>query len=127
MKERAEELGIVLAHISPSLEGLRLVFVMPEGMSLAEAQAWMASQLGDEQYDSCVKDYARCSFVVPRGYVLWVDEEKLFAENSLPLSEGTPSKTEGELVDSNANQKFLPLSKGAAGNCIINSRLGYNF
>ena len=81
MKERAEELGIVLAHISPSMEGLRLVFVMPEGMSLADAQAWMASQLGDEQYDACVKDFARCSFVVPRGYVLFLDEEKLFIEH----------------------------------------------
>ena len=75
IKERASELGIVLAHISPSLEGLRLVFVMPIGMSLSEAQAWMASKLGDEKYDSCVKDYARCSFAVPREYVLFLDEE----------------------------------------------------
>ena len=81
IKERAAELGIVLAHISPSLEGLRLVFVMPQGMSLAEAQAWMAQQLGDAEYDACVKDYARCSFVVPREYVLFLDEEKLFAES----------------------------------------------
>ena len=81
IKDRAAELGIVLAHISPSLEGLRLVFVMPQGMSLAEAQAWMCSQLGDDKYDACVKDYARCSFVVPREYVLFLDEEKLFAES----------------------------------------------
>ena len=81
MKERASELGIVLAHISPSLEGLRLVFMIPQGMSLAEAQAWMASQLGDTQYDSCVKDFARCSFVVPRGYVLFMDEEGLFSND----------------------------------------------
>ena len=87
MKERASELGIVLAHISPSLEGLRLVFVMPSGMSLAEAQAWMSSQLGDDKYDACVKDYARCSFVVPREYVLYLNEEGLFAEN-LPSREG---------------------------------------
>ena len=71
IKERSKELGIVLAHISPSLEGLRLVFVMPGGMDLVQAQAWMASQLGDDKYDSCVKDYARCSFVVPREYVLY--------------------------------------------------------
>ena len=83
MKERASELGIVLAHISPSLEGLRLVFVMPQGMSLAEAQAWMASQLGDEQYDACVKDFARCSFVVPREYVLFLDEDALFTPHSI--------------------------------------------
>ena len=78
IEARKEELGILLAHISPSLEGLRLVFLMPQGMSLAEAQAWMAQQLGDTQYDACVKDYARCSFAVPREYVLFVDEEELF-------------------------------------------------
>jgi len=82
IEARKEELGILLAHISPSLEGLRLVFIMPQGMDLAQAQAWMASQLGDTQYDSCVKDYARCSFVVPREYVLWMDEEKLFSVDS---------------------------------------------
>ena len=72
MEPRKEELGIVLAHVSPSTEGLRLVFVIPQGMSLPEAQAWMARQLGDKEYDASVKDYARCSFAVPRGYVLWV-------------------------------------------------------
>ena len=81
IKERSTELGIVLAHISPSLEGLRLVFVMPQGMSLAEAQAWMASQLGDAQYDACVKDFARCSFAVPREYVLFMDEDALFSQS----------------------------------------------
>ena len=87
IKERSTELGIVLSHISPSLEGLRLVFVMPSGMNLAQAQAWMAEQLGDAQYDACVKDYARCSFVVPREYILYLNEEGLFAEN-LPSREG---------------------------------------
>ena len=82
IETRKEELGILLAHISPSLEGLRLVFIMPQGMDLAQAQAWMAEQLGDTQYDSCVKDYARCSFVVPREYVLHLDEEKLFSVDS---------------------------------------------
>ena len=75
IEARKEELGILLAHISPSLEGLRLVFIMPQGMDLAQAQAWMASQLGDAQYDSCVKDYARCSFVVPREYFLYMSED----------------------------------------------------
>ena len=77
-----EELGIVLAHITPSTEGLRLFFVMPQGMTLADAQAWMAQQLGDTQYDACVKDYARSSFLVPRDYVLFMDEERLFADNT---------------------------------------------
>ena len=84
IEPRKEELGIVLAHVTPSSEGLRLVFVIPAGMSLEEAQAWMAAQLGDAQYDTCVKDYARCSFAVPREYVLFVDEEGLFNEELLP-------------------------------------------
>ena len=79
IEPRKEELGILLAHISPSMEGLRLVFIMPQGMDLAQAQAWMAQQLGDAQYDSCVKDYARCSFVIPRDYVLHLDVDGLFA------------------------------------------------
>ena len=83
IEPRKEELGINLSHISPSLEGLRLVFTMQQGMSLAEAQAWMAQQLGDTQYDSCVKDYARCSFAVPRGYVLYQSDELFNEESSL--------------------------------------------
>ena len=83
IEPRKEELGIVLAHITPSTEGLRLVFVMPQGMNLAEAQAWMAQQLGDTQYDACVKDYARSSFLVPREYVLWMDADALFAPRNI--------------------------------------------
>jgi len=87
IEPRKEELGIVLAHITPSSEGLRLVFIIPQGMNLEQAQAWMARQLGDAQYDACVKDFARCSFAVPREYVLFVDEEKLFAP-TIPLVKG---------------------------------------
>ena len=43
--DRAGELGIVLAHVTPSTEGLRLLFVMPEGMNLARAQKWMSEQM----------------------------------------------------------------------------------
>ena len=82
IEPRAKELGIMLSHISPSLEGLRLVFIIPQGMTLPGAQAWMAQQLGDTEYDACVKDYARCSFVVPREYVLFMDAEGLFADDN---------------------------------------------
>ena len=84
IEPRKEELGIVMAHITPSTEGLRLVFVVPRGMSLAEAQAWMASMLGDTTYDVCVKDYARCSFLVPREYVLFLSE-RLFETTGVIL------------------------------------------
>ena len=80
IEERAKVLGIVFAHITPSTQGCRLFFIIPQGMDIPDAQAWMAQQLGDTDYDACVKDYARCSFAVPRSYVLHLDEEGLFAE-----------------------------------------------
>ena len=87
MEARKAELGIVMAHITPSAEGLRLVFIVPKGMTLAQAQGWMAERLGDKQYDTCVKDFARCSFAVPRGYVLYLDEARLFGERPEPEAE----------------------------------------
>ena len=112
IEARKEELGILLAHISPSLEGLRLVFVMPQGMSLAEAQAWMSSQLGDTQYDACVKDFARCSFAVPREYVLFLDEEGLFSNDRGEMindrEEGTHPENNYHLSPLNYHLKEYP-------------------
>ena len=85
---------IALIHISPSCEGLRFVFRLPEGMSLSEGQKWFAGQLGINDYDVCVKDYARCSFAVPEDYILYVNEEKLFKSLPQPLrKEGMSSPT----------------------------------
>ena len=93
-----KRLGICLVHVTPSTEGFRLFFKIPEHLYtpfsmgegqevrlLEEAQRWMSEQLGDEHYDGCVKDLARCSFVVPRGYILYLDEEELFIDH-LPLT-----------------------------------------
>ena len=78
VKDRVKKLRVVLAHITPSGEGLRLVFVIPQGRSLEEAQLEMSRKLGDKNYDAVVKDYARLSFAVPLEYVLYVDEKELF-------------------------------------------------
>ena len=78
VKDRAKELGIVLAHKTPSGEGLRLVFVIPDGMGLVEGQKWLAQQIGLSEFDEACKDLARCSFAVPEEYVLFLDEEELF-------------------------------------------------
>jgi len=115
--DRAGELGVVLAHVTPSTEGLRLFFAMPEGMSLEEAQKWMSEQLGDADYDGCVKDLARCSFVVPRGYILYLDEEELFKAHPQPLSKGEEynSPTEQEIESEQPNQSPLPLGGTGGG------------
>ena len=76
---------VVLAHITPSTEGLRLFFIIPDGMDLAGAQKWMSEQLGDANYDQSVKDLARSSFVVPEDYIIYVDEERLFKNEELKM------------------------------------------
>ncbi len=81
--DRISELGINMAHVTPSTEGLRLIFEMPKGMTLAEAQKWMSEQLNDDNYDGSVKDYARCSYLVPRAYILYMDEEELLKEREV--------------------------------------------
>lgn len=87
IEDRISELGIVMAHETPSTEGLRLIFEMPAGMTLAEAQKWMSEQLGDENYDGSVKDYARCSYLVPRAYLLYLDEEELLKDREVKVVE----------------------------------------
>ena len=74
--------SIVLVHVTPSMEGLRLVFVIPEGMDLAAAQKWMSLQLEDDEYDTCVKDLARPSFLVPEEYILYINEDELFKDRN---------------------------------------------
>ena len=97
--EKSQELSVkgvmrfvVLAHVTPSTEGLRLFFIIPDGMDLVSAQKWMSEQLGDANYDQSVKDLARSSFVVPEDYILYVDEDKLFADNCRGVSH-TPECT----------------------------------
>ena len=97
---------ILLVHVTPSLEGLRLVFVMPRGMNLAEAQKWMSQQLGDEEYDVCVKDLARPSFIVPEDYILFIDEARLFAEVETPsdADDAAPHANTHENTNHNTNE-----------------------
>ena len=102
IEPRKEELGIVMAHITPSAEGLRLIFVIPDGKTLADAQRWMADMLGDQKYDECVKDYARCSFIVPREYMLFLSNS-LFEERESAQTENGNRKTENYLSTPSAS------------------------
>ena len=108
--EKSQELSVkgvmrfvVLAHVTPSTEGLRLFFIIPQGMDLVSAQKWMSEQLGDANYDSSVKDLARSSFVVPEDYVLYIDEDKLFAEKF--TTEDTEYHGDNNLEGNNIDNK----------------------
>ena len=113
VKSRTKELGIVLAHKTPSGEGLRLVFVIPEGKNLVEAQQWLAKQIGLDTFDEACKDLARCSFAVPEEYVLFLDERELFKPQQphpRPLSEGEGSDM---LQDNPASANNAPAKTSA--------------
>ena len=122
VRERCAELGIVMAHKTPSTEGLRLIFEVPDGMTLAEAQKWMSEQLGDSDYDGSVKDYARCSFIVPRAYLLYIDEEELckqrevkpntkngYEVKAVPQNEGVVEKGERIVQAADRNLRIFDL------------------
>ena len=112
---------ILLVHVTPSLEGLRLVFTIPDGMNLAQAQKWMSQQLGDEEYDVCVKDLARPSFIVPEDYILFINESELFGVKSEERrvknsNVSAPQLNNQHLIDNNQNNKGNDETNRLSGN-----------
>ena len=73
-------------------KGTHVLITLPEGMSPQEAQNRFSHDVGF-QADPALKDIARCIYMVPESFTLYVNE-RMFS-NSLPLSEGTPSVLEG--------------------------------
>ena len=83
--------GIVLVAITASGHGLRVIGerklgIYAEGStgmeSIESAQMRMAEVLGISEYDAVTKDLARASYVVPREYILWVDEAGLLYQTA---------------------------------------------
>ena len=103
VKERTKELGIVLVHMTPSAEGLRIVFTLPQKMTLAQGQQWLAGELGLKDFDEACKDYARCSFAVPADYIFFIDKDQLFVTHQAP-----PAPVKDSNTDSDATLNPLP-------------------
>lgn len=77
---RVAELGIVYVGMTASRHGLRIVAkCLPSLHSLEECQKWLASNLKVE-YDSCCKDWARCSFLVHDSYTYYMDAKAIWEE-----------------------------------------------
>ena len=78
---------IVLVHVSCSGKGLRIVYVIPSQFGhlspterIDQSKQWLAAKLGVTD-DSKTKDLARGSFAVPRSYVLYGPDKRLFEES----------------------------------------------
>lgn len=89
--QKAIDMGLLFAFVTPSTQGLKLVFAVPsECHTIEEAQEKIANQLGINPYlDGQCFDLTRTAFAVPRSYIIYIDEQKLFAEQTLPEGFGT--------------------------------------
>ena len=109
MAESAKAMGLLAAHVTPSTQGLRLVFPIPEGMDIVEAQGYYVKALGLKNVDACTKDLARLSFCVPEGYWLYIDEEGLFEGTAQqPLTRPTDTlspRGEGDVSNEPSKEK----------------------
>ena len=80
-KKRARELGILLIYITPSGQGLKIVFMARvEWGNLIDNQHAMAKVLGVEVDESC-KDASRMSFICKESDILFIDKELFTYEN----------------------------------------------
>ena len=111
---------IVLVHVTPSTQGLRLVFIIPEGMDIAMAQRWMSQQLEDSEYDTVVKDLARPSFLVPEEYLLYINEEELFKERKV-TSPNADHQVQSLQKVNNLELKVNSNHKVQSSNCNVQS------
>ncbi len=78
---------VVLVHVSCSGKGLRIVYIIPSQFDhlspterIVQSKKWLAAQLGVAD-DSKTKDLARGSFAVPRNYVIFGPDKRLFEES----------------------------------------------
>ena len=91
---REKELGINMFNISIGGGGFAVLFDIPEGLTRQEAQAWMAHELGDVEYDQAVHEPERAIYIPCREYILYIDEELMFGDELRParLSEEVVAK-----------------------------------
>ena len=98
---------IVLVHVSCSGKGLRIVYIIPSQFNhlspterIDQSKKWLAAQLGVTD-DSKTKDLARGSFAVPRSYVLYGPDKRLFEES---VSESVKAQTADISPESSGKQ-----------------------
>ena len=126
IEQKAKENGLLVAHVTPSTKGLRLVFPLPQGMDIVKAQNYYADIL-NLKVDACTKDLARLSFVVPEDYWLFINEELWTLQPAaqqdpsqpaahplpFPVGKGVPS-AEKQVADSKLVSP-LPLERDGRG------------
>lgn len=121
-------LGILVAHMTPSREGLRLVLRRPQGQHIEQCLnqfkqmlATLDGQEGEslaDHLDMACKDLARFSYLVPVTYFFYIDEAAVFGAEAVWKASPQPSP-EGEgvqiLETLSEGQEVLPTGEDLGG------------
>ena len=80
-RARMEQLGVLLAYVTPSGLGLKLVAMADaERGNLIDNARWLASQLGMETDEAC-KDASRLSFISTTDDILYINDKIFTYDN----------------------------------------------
>lgn len=116
LKEKALEERLCLAFISPSTHGLKLVFPVPaDSTDIESAQEMIVERLGIQAYhDGKTFDLARLAFASPADYILYRNDDILFAEQTLPQAwtkdntkESIAEECEGQVPQEKGDKYFV--------------------
>lgn len=111
---REEALGIVLVHVTPRGEGLRVVSLLPLGQSIAQCQTALAAQFGmSHAKDEKCKDVSRISFMVSDDYILYRNDALLFGRGPV-TTDMTPQN--GDSSEQMGCQNGNTLEQACIGN-----------
>ncbi len=106
-KANLKEMGVVLAHVTPSTRGLRLVCLNHRALNTIEAnKAWFESYFPEIEFDPVVKDFARASFAVAGSYIIFADLDRLFGATDVLIENADYEGSTDEETDK--TQKKAP-------------------
>ncbi|MBR3010534.1 MAG: DUF3987 domain-containing protein [Prevotella sp.] len=84
LKGNERTLGVNAAYTTASGNGFAILFDIPEGLTRQQAQAWMAHEMGDVNYDKGVHDLTRAAYIPSRDHFCYLDEEMMFGDELHP-------------------------------------------
>ena len=113
---------VVFVHVSCSGKGLRIVYIIPNQFDhlspterIDQSKQWLAKRLGVTD-DSVTKDLARGSFAVPRSYVIYGPDKRLFEQSvseSVKDASLAPRPSANSAQSSQAPEQQPPAAKSS--------------
>lgn len=110
---------ILVAHITPSAHGLRIVARMDkfEGCTtIHQFQQQLAHKLQISDFDACTKDFARASFLVPQTYFLHYNQQIFTLDCAAPCLDSFNGSAERA---DNVEGSVHSVHRAAADDCAV--------